>query len=82
MIGKKAFVVLAATIAATPLGPAFANDGIDTRDHQGGNIVPCSLAGVNPAYHPEIFGNPAVAATYGFIQASDGSWHVEPNCRR
>jgi hypothetical protein len=41
------------------------------------------LGGVNPALHPEIFGNPAVAAReYGFIRARDGTWHVEPNCHR
>jgi hypothetical protein len=37
---------------------------------------PCSLAGVNAAYHPDIFGNPAVASAYGYVQAKDGSWHV------
>jgi hypothetical protein len=31
---------------------------------EGGGVVPCSLAGVNPAHHQEIFGNPAVAALY------------------
>jgi hypothetical protein len=33
--------------------------------------------------HPDIFGNPAVAAReYGFIKSRDGTWHVEPNCHR
>jgi hypothetical protein len=30
------------------------------RDHYG-SVVPYSLVGVNPAYHPETFGNPAFA---------------------
>jgi len=30
----------------------------------------------NPAYHPGIFGNPAVAKSYGFVQSTDGTWHV------
>jgi hypothetical protein len=48
-----------------------------------GFVIPCSLDGVNPAYHPSIFGNPAVArAEYGFIRSRDGSWHVEKNCVR
>jgi hypothetical protein len=48
-----------------------------------GHVIPCSLDGVNPAYHPSIFGNPAVAwRDYGFIRARDGSWHVERNCVR
>ena len=48
-----------------------------------GFVVPCSLDGVNPAYHPSIFGNPAVArAEYGFIRSRDGSWQVERGCVR
>jgi hypothetical protein len=49
----------------------------------GGFVKPCSLDGVNPVAHPEIFGNPALALReYGFVRARDGSWHVIPNCRR
>jgi len=47
-----------------------------------GFVIPCSLDGVNPAYHPSIFGNPAVAREYGFIRSRDGTWHVEKNCVR
>jgi hypothetical protein len=47
-----------------------------------GAVERCSLSGVNPAYHPEVFGNPAVAKSYGFVQSNDGSWHVAPGCRR
>jgi hypothetical protein len=48
-----------------------------------GFVIPCSLDGVNPAYHPGIFGNPTVArAEYGFIRSRDGTWHVEKNCVR
>jgi hypothetical protein len=43
--------------------------------------MPCSLAGVNPGYHPDIFGNPAVARAYGYVQAADGSWHVACGAR-
>jgi hypothetical protein len=39
------------------------------------------LDGVNPVYHPEIFGNPAVARSYGFFLGPDRRWHVVPNCR-
>jgi hypothetical protein len=41
--------------------------------------MPGSLDGVNPAFHPGIFGNPAIAKTYGFVQWSDGTWHVQAN---
>jgi hypothetical protein len=50
---------------------------------RGGFVKPCSLDGVNPAYHPGIFGNPAFArAVYGFVRGRDGTWQVEPNCVR
>jgi hypothetical protein len=39
-------------------------------------VMPGSLDGVNPADHPGIFGNPATARAYGFVQSSDGTWHV------
>jgi hypothetical protein len=40
----------------------------------------CTLAGVNPAYHPEIFGNPVAAREYGFVQSQDGTWQVGAGC--
>jgi hypothetical protein len=83
MTGNKAFVAIAITTALGILGtvPAAASD------HNGGgrgsgNVVPCSLAWVNPAHHPEIFGNPAAAKAYGFVQGPDRVWRVESNCRR
>jgi hypothetical protein len=45
-------------------------------------VLPCSLDGVNPVYHPHIFGNPAVARSYGFVRSRDGTWYVVPNCHR
>jgi hypothetical protein len=48
-----------------------------------GFVIPCSLDGINPAYHPSIFGNPILARQeYGFIRSRDGTWHVEKNCVR
>jgi hypothetical protein len=84
MTGTKAFALLAAVTAGAVFGTASStwaqhHGGGGTNTH--GSVQQCSLAGVNPAHHPEIFGNPAVAATYGFIQ-SDGSWHVAPGCQR
>jgi hypothetical protein len=76
-------ILLLAVISALGAAPAFAARDVDTRGERGGSVVPCSLSGVNPAVHPEIFGNPAVAARqYGFIKSRDGIWHVEPNCHR
>jgi hypothetical protein len=83
MTGNKALVVAAITTALGILGTfpaAAANDRDRDRDRDG--VLPCSLAGVNPAYHPNIFGNPAVAASYGFVRSQDGTWQVRPGCRR
>ncbi len=85
MSGKRAFVMLAITAALGVLGAAsaVARDDVDKREERGGSVGPCSLAGVNPAHHPEIFGNPAVAAReYGFIKSRDGTWQVQDNCLR
>jgi hypothetical protein len=60
----------------------FAQDnGRNSGKERGGFVQPCSLDGVNPVHHPDIFGSPAVARSYGFVRARDGSWHVAPNCR-
>jgi hypothetical protein len=81
MIGNKAFVALAVTTALGILGAASVALAKSSR-HSSGNVMPCSLDGVNPVYHPQIFGNPAVAASYGFIRSPDGTWHLRPNCHR
>ena len=76
----KAFFLLAAAASLAALGTAstaraqYGNSGL-------GTVERCSLSGVNPADHPEIFGNPATARSYGFVQ-SNGSWSVAPGCRR
>jgi len=82
MSGKMAFGALAIISALGVLGTASAALAKGGR-HPSGNVRPCSLDGVNPVYHPLVFGNPAVAAReYGFVKSRDGAWHVEPNCHR
>ena len=62
-----------ATVLSLTGAPAWAQGRTDE--------VPCSLSGVNPAYHPAIFGNPEVARKqYGFVQGRDGRWHVKRPC--
>jgi hypothetical protein len=78
----KAFVVIAITTALGILGTAAAAGEHHDRGRERGYVVPCSLVGVNPVYHPEIFGNPAAAKAYGFVQGPDRVWRVESNCRR
>ncbi|HLH94573.1 MAG TPA: hypothetical protein VKW08_05585 [Xanthobacteraceae bacterium] len=63
-------------------GMAMASDRDDHGRDRGGFVVVCSLDGVNPAYHPEVFANAATARSMGFVRAPDGVWHVLPGCRR
>jgi hypothetical protein len=81
MIRKMAFVALAVTTALGILGAASAALAKGGR-HSGGNVRPCSLDGVNPVYHPQIFGNAATALSFGFVRSRDGAWQVVPNCHR
>jgi hypothetical protein len=83
MIGNKTFVALAVSAALGILGTASAMAGgdRDRGNRERGYVVPCSLAGVNPAYHPDIFGNAASAYAFGFVRSRDGAWQVIPNCR-
>jgi len=81
----RSFLVVLATMALSILGgigTAFASGHEVKEPREGGWVTPCSLVGVNPVHHPEIFGNPAVARSYGFIRSPGGSWQVAPNCRR
>ena len=84
MSRKKAYVALAVTTAVGVLGAASAaaNDRSDETSYQRGAVMPCSLYGVNPAYHPRIFGNAVAARSYGFVQGTDHIWRVEDNCHR
>jgi hypothetical protein len=81
MTGKKVFIALAVITALSILSASSAAAG-HNRWPRGGYVVPCSLDGVNPVYHPGIFGNPAFAkAYYGFVQGRDHVWRVQDNCR-
>jgi hypothetical protein len=83
MMRNKTFAVLAAATALGAVGISAAwasSDGIMDRRLKGGYVKPCSLDGVNPVYHPYIFGNPAVARSYGFYLGRDRAWHVIPDC--
>jgi hypothetical protein len=61
---------------------ALAGSDSDDGANGGGFVIRCSLDGVNPVYHPGIFGNPAVAREYGFVKSRDSSWRVEKKCVR
>jgi hypothetical protein len=83
MVGNKAFVALAVITALSILGTASAVAGSDRdRGRERGYVVACSLVGVNPVYHPDIFGNAATAYAFGFVRSRGGTWQVVPNCHR
>jgi hypothetical protein len=84
MNGREIFIaVLITTAALGVLGTTFtAMAGSDRYSGPRGYVMPCSLDGVLPAVHPDIFGNAAVAREYGFIRSRDGTWHVKDNCVR
>ena len=77
MIKNKSIITLTLAAALGILGAVSAvaseNSG---RGGRGGFVVPGSLDGVNPAYHPDIFGNAATAYAYGFVQSPNGTLHV------
>jgi len=76
-MSTKTKIALAAALILGTASAALAGDS--NSEPGGGSVVPGSLDGVNPAYHPGIFGNPATARKYGFVQSSDGTWHVQGN---
>lgn len=77
---NKVFLVTAISLMLAAFGASSA--GAIEHHEGGGHVKPCSLHGVNPAHHAEIFGDPDVAREhYGFVQ-KDGKWHVEEGCRR
>jgi hypothetical protein len=61
-----------ALAAVLILGTASAALASDHEDQSGGFVMPGSMDGVNPVYHPDIFGNPATAKAYGFAQSPNG----------
>jgi hypothetical protein len=77
--GMRLFAI-AVALSLLGISVAMASSVGDGR-HKGGYVKPCSLDGVNPVYHPDIFGDPAVAkAYYGFVRGRDGTWQVQNNC--
>src|SRR3981081_2951726 len=68
-------MALVAALILRPPSPALAAGPAD----QSGARLPGSLYGGEPAGPPAIFGNPATARSYDFVQSQDGAWHVQGN---
>jgi FtsP/CotA-like multicopper oxidase with cupredoxin domain len=70
----KTKIVLAAALILGTASAALAEQA----ETNGGFVVPGSMDGVNPAFHPGIFGNPNTARAYGFVQTQHG-WVAAPS---
>jgi hypothetical protein len=69
-------IALAAALILGTASAALAGDS--SSEPGGGYVVPGSMDGVNPAYHPAIFGNPNTARAYGFVKTQHG-WVAAPS---
>jgi hypothetical protein len=65
----KTKIAFAAALILGSLGSAAL---ADQSDISGGSVVPGSMDGVNPAFHPGIFRNANTAKSYGFVQTQHG----------
>jgi hypothetical protein len=67
-------IALATALILGTASAALANDN----DETGGFVMPGSMDGVNPAYHPDIFGNGGATRSFGFTawpaEQEDRSW--------
>jgi hypothetical protein len=64
MLTKTTTAFAAALILGTASAALAGDSG---ENNQGGYVLPGSTDGVNPAYHPGIFGNAGAAKAYGFV---------------
>jgi hypothetical protein len=65
MTGKKTLIALYAAVALGIIGAASVAQANEPRDEYGGFVVPGSMDGVNPVFHPGWFGKGAAADTAG-----------------
>ena len=73
MLTKTKITLVAALILGTATG-ALAND---SGEEKGGYVVPGSMAGVNPAYHPDIFGTVGNAGkAYNYVVPTQPAKHA------
>jgi hypothetical protein len=56
MTSGKTLIALSTAIALGLLGAASAAQASNENDETGGYVLPGSMVGVNPVYHPEWFG--------------------------
>jgi hypothetical protein len=64
---SKTKTALSVAIVLGALGTTSAALAGDQTDERGGYVLPGSMDGVNPVYHPGIFGNTDAAKAFGFV---------------
>ena len=70
MLTKTKIALVTALVLSSGLA-ALANDQTDER---GGFVIPGSMDGVNPVYHPDIFGNVNAQVTKRTLQQDRSEW--------
>jgi hypothetical protein len=67
----KTKIVLATALVLSSGLAALAND---QNEERGGFVIPGSMDGVNPVYHPDIFGNVNAQVTKRTLQQDRSEW--------
>jgi hypothetical protein len=71
MTNGKTLIALSTAIALGLLGVASVAQASNENDERGGYVLPGSTDGVNPVYHPELFGKVRSAGnTFGYAPIS------------
>jgi hypothetical protein len=79
----KTRTALSVAIVLSALGTASAALANDSgENNQGGFVMPGRMDGVNPVYHPDIFGNADAAKAYGFVAAPSRKHRHAPKAVR
>jgi hypothetical protein len=67
----KTKIALATALVLSSVATTLANEQTEER---GGFVIPGSMDGVNPVYHPDIFGNANAQATKQLLQQDRSEW--------
>ena len=70
MFTKSKIAICVAIALAGAASTALAANENDSGNETGGYVVPGSMVGVNPAYHPEIFATSAAKALDSTVSAT------------
>lgn len=80
MSGKRTLIAICAASALGSLGTASVAQAGNQGEDRGGFVMPGSMDGVNPVYHPEWFGKGA--STRNVAPADDAFGYAVPSIRK